>query len=86
MRQHDGVVDDPIKIHRAIQERERAEGAEGRMDKKSLLRLLIRLSEDGAIRNVFVKLRSGERSRTLHFVCEPDVDENHTVIRFEQTN
>ena len=32
------------------------------------------------MKNVFVKLRLGERSKTLHFVCQPDVDETHTVI------
>ncbi len=52
------------------------------MDKKSLLRLLIKLSEEGAVKNIFVKLRQGEANKTLHFVCDPSVDETHTVIRY----
>ena len=51
------------------------------MDKKSLLRLLKKLSEEGQVKNIFIKMKFGEREKTLHFVCEPTIDENHTVIQ-----
>lgn len=75
------VIDDPTKLYKVIQENELVEGYDAKMDKKSLLRLLMKLSEEGQIKNIFIKMRFGERVKTLHFVCQPDIDENHTIIQ-----
>jgi hypothetical protein len=75
------VIDDPTKLYKMIQENEVAEGYDAKMDKKSLLRLLTKLGNDGQIKNILVKLRFGGKAKTLHFVCEPNVDETHEVIK-----
>ena len=63
------------------QENEIKEGYEAKMDKKSLMRLLVKLGEEGQIKNIVIKMALGEKLKTLHFVCEPHIDENHTVIQ-----
>eukprot|EP00094_Tigriopus_californicus_P009796 TCALIF_09445-PA protein Name:"Similar to Gtf3c1 General transcription factor 3C polypeptide 1 (Rattus norvegicus)" AED:0.03 eAED:0.04 QI:37/0.71/0.62/1/0.85/0.87/8/0/1945 len=80
VRQHK-VIDDPTKLYKMIQENEVNEGYEARMDKKSLLRLLVKLHDEGQIKNILVKMNCGDRFKTLHFVCEPNIHENHTVIQ-----
>ncbi len=75
------VIDDPSKLYKVIHENEAREGSEGRMDKKSLLRLLVQLSEEGQIKNIFMRLSHGDKVKRLHFVCSPDVDANHSVIQ-----
>ena len=51
------------------------------MDKKSLIRLLTKLGADGQLKNIVIKMRFGEKVKTLHFVVEPHIDERHTVIQ-----
>ncbi len=80
VRQHK-VLDDPMKLLRTIQEKETAEGFEMKMDKKSLLRTLLKLTEEGQIKNIIIKLELKNRKRTLHFICDPSIDENHSLIR-----
>ncbi len=75
------VIDDPTKLYKVIQENELREGYDTKMDKKSLLRLLVKLSEENQIKNIFMKLKLGTQTKTLHFVCEPGIDERHTVIQ-----
>lgn len=60
---------------------EAKEGLDARMDRRSLRRLLARLSNEGQIKNMRIVLRCGERERTLNFICQPGVDQNNTVIR-----
>ncbi len=74
------VIDDPTKLFKMILENEAAEGYSSKMDKKSLLRLLMRLADEGQIKNIVMKLRFGEKSKVLHFVCEPNVEETHDLI------
>ena len=56
-----------------------------RMDKKSLQRLLVRLAEEGQIKNLFVKINIEQDSevinKTIHLVCDPSVDERHQTVR-----
>ena len=79
------VVDDPTKLYKMIQEQEQEEGYAAKMDKKSLLRLLKRLGRDGQVKNIKVELRHTVRGivkmKTLHFVCNPDVSEENTIIQ-----
>ncbi len=75
------VIDDPTKVLKAIQDSEAKEGIDIKMDKKSLLRLLVKLSQEGQIKNLFVTLQLSGKSKRLHFVCEPDIDEEHPVVQ-----
>lgn len=64
-----------------ISAEEAKEGVDARMDRRSLKRLLARLSNEGQIKNMRIILRCGDRERTLNFICQPGVDQNNTVIR-----
>ena len=79
------VVDDPTKLYKMIQEQEQEEGYTAKMDKKSLMRLLTKLDREGQVLNIRVKLKHtvGDRTKvkTLHFVCNPDVSEENTIIQ-----
>lgn len=74
------LVQDTSILHRVILENELREGCEGRMDRKSLMRLIFKLTEDGHVRLMFVRLQLGEKARTLQFVCDPDLDEKEAVV------
>ena len=75
------VIDDPTKIHHHIQDMESSEGYDSKMDKKSLLRLLMDLAQGGHIRIIPMKLQLGVKEKVLHFVCDNNIDEHHSVIR-----
>merc|ERR1740128_565732 len=75
------VIDDPTKLYKMIQENELKEGYQAKMDKKSLLRILSKLGKDGQIKNITVQLQLDEKTKCLHFVCEPGIDETNTVIQ-----
>lgn len=53
------------------------------MDRRSLKRLLARLSNEGQVKLLRIILRSEEdnRTRALNFVCKPGVDMKNSVIR-----
>ena len=80
VRQH-GVVDDPTKLYKMIQESEAREGQSAKMDKKSLMRLISKLGKEGQIHNIRCVFKDGDRKKVLHFVCEPGIDETNTVIQ-----
>ena len=65
------VIDDPTKVFKLIKDSESEEGYDGKMDRKSLQRLLARLAAEGQVKNILVKLSFGERTKTLHFICDP---------------
>ena len=44
------VIDDPTKVFKIIKETEAEEGLDGKMDKKSLQRILTRLATEGQVR------------------------------------
>ena len=79
------VVDDPTKLYKMIQEQEQEEGYTAKMDKKSLMRLLTKLDREGQVQNIRVKLEhtvgNRKKVKTLHFVCNPDVSEENTIIQ-----
>ena len=80
VRQH-GVIDDPTKLYKMIQESEIKEGQSAKMDKKSLMRLISKLGKEGQIHNIRCVFKNGDRKKVLHFVCEPGIDESNTVIQ-----
>ena len=58
-------------MFKLIKDSESEEGYDGKMDRKSLQRLLARLAAEGQVKNILVKLSFGERTKTLHFICDP---------------
>ena len=75
------VFDDPTKLYKMIQEQEVAEGYQAKMDKKSLMRLLSRLGREGQVKNIRVVFQHLAKTKTLHFVCNPEVSEDNTIIQ-----
>lgn len=75
------VIDDPAKILTSIRESEKAQGYKELIDRKSLLRLLVWLSEQGHIKNIFVKISLAATVKTLHFICLPEVEESDSLIQ-----
>jgi hypothetical protein len=56
-----------------INEEEDKEGYNVKIDKKSLVRLLVKLSKDGHIKVIKIVLKGGTKEKVLSFVCEPDI-------------
>jgi hypothetical protein len=56
-----------------INEEEDKEGYNVKMDKKSLIRLLVKLSKDGHVKVIKIVLKGGTKEKILSFVCEPDI-------------
>ncbi|XP_046989076.1 general transcription factor 3C polypeptide 1 [Schistocerca americana] len=81
------VIEDLTKLMKLISEEEDREGYNVRIDKKSLMRLLSKLSNDGFLKVIKVVLKGGDKEKVLHFVCEPSVTVDHSVIQsaIEQT-
>lgn len=59
----------------------------GKMDKRSLLRLLIRLEKDGQVKYLQLKVTSQSSHEMLKFLCEPNITPSHPLIQttIEQT-
>ena len=75
------VIEDPSKLHALIREQEKNEDCDGMMDRKSLHRILGKLSAEGQIKTIKIKLTLPSKVRELFFVCDPSVDEKHTIIQ-----
>jgi len=44
-----------------------------KIDKKSLVRLLVKLSRDGHVKVIKIVLKGGTKEKVLSFVCETDI-------------
>ncbi|XP_069672695.1 general transcription factor 3C polypeptide 1 [Periplaneta americana] len=75
------VIDDLTKLMKHINEEEGKEGYNSKIDKKSLLRLLAKLSKDGHIKVIKIVLKGGNKEKMLSFVCEPDITTDHSLIQ-----
>ncbi|KAJ9600248.1 hypothetical protein L9F63_009473, partial [Diploptera punctata] len=75
------VIDDFTKLIKYIKEEEDKEGYNVKIDKKSLLRLLVKLSKDGHIKVIKIVLKGGTKEKMLSFVCEPEITTDHTIIQ-----
>jgi hypothetical protein len=64
-----------------IADNEKKEGFDGKMDRKSLRRILSNLAESGFIKNIRIKLKLGQKTKELLFICDPNIDESHTIIQ-----
>lgn len=75
------VIADLTKLIKMIQDDEKDEGYNVKIDKKSLMRLLLKLAKDGYVKYMKATLSSGYRVKSICFVCDPSITENHSVIQ-----
>lgn len=75
------VIDDMTKLMKMICEEEDKEGYEVKIDKKSLIRLLQKLAKDNLVKNIKLTLSANGREKNLTFICDPEIDTDHTVIK-----
>ncbi|XP_063221021.1 general transcription factor 3C polypeptide 1 isoform X2 [Bacillus rossius redtenbacheri] len=75
------VIYDLHKLMKLIYDEEVKEGYNVRIDKKSLLRLLLKLARDGNIKIFKVYLKTDTKEKVLSFVCDPTICADHTVIQ-----
>ncbi|XP_020291475.1 general transcription factor 3C polypeptide 1 isoform X2 [Pseudomyrmex gracilis] len=75
------VIDDTMKLLRMIYKEERKEGYHKKIDKKSLIRLLLKLAADNLVKTIKLTLSANGREKNLTFICDPKLDINHTVIK-----
>nr|CAD7425047.1 unnamed protein product [Timema monikensis] len=75
------VVYDLTKLMKLIYDEEEKEGYHVKIDKKSLLRLLLKLGNDGHVKIFKVVLKGENKEKVLSFVCDPSISSDHTVIQ-----
>uniref|UniRef100_A0A6V7I8R1 Uncharacterized protein n=1 Tax=Bracon brevicornis TaxID=1563983 RepID=A0A6V7I8R1_9HYME len=75
------IIDDMTKLLKEINEKEEIEGYPGKIDKKSLIRLLHKLAMDRLVKNIKVTLTTHDgKKKSLTFICDPSIDIHHSVI------
>ncbi|XP_069972402.1 general transcription factor 3C polypeptide 1 isoform X2 [Penaeus vannamei] len=67
------VIDDAFKLQKMIVQAESEEGYAVKMDKKSLNRLLDKLSKGGFVKNIIVKLKCNTMVKVVQFVVHPSI-------------
>lgn len=75
------VIYDYTKLMKLIKDEDIKEGHNVTIDKRSLLRLLSRLSKDGHIKLIEIRIKSQHKEKSLSFICEPTVTKAHSVIQ-----
>lgn len=75
------VIDDTTKLLKMICEEEDKEGYDVKIDKKSLIRLLQKLAKDNLVKNIKLTLSANGREKNMMFICDPNIDTDHTVIK-----
>lgn len=80
MVKQDKVIVDMMKLVKAIREEEVKEGYNVAIDKKSLLRLILKLSQFGLIKFRKVTLKSETLEKCICFICHVKIDDEHAVI------
>ncbi|PNF33520.1 hypothetical protein B7P43_G17638, partial [Cryptotermes secundus] len=75
------VIDDLTKLMKHINEEEDKEGYNVKIDKKSLVRLLVKLSKDGHVKVIKIVLKGGTKEKVLSFICDPDITTDHGIIQ-----
>ncbi|XP_050686374.1 general transcription factor 3C polypeptide 1-like isoform X2 [Eriocheir sinensis] len=82
------VIDDAFRLQKMIVQAETKEGYAVKMDKKSLDRLLDKLSKEGFLKNIIVKLKSKTTKTTkeVRYVVHPSItfDNPHLISTIEQ--
>lgn len=75
------VIENITKLMKMICEEEDKEGYDVKIDKKSLIRLLQMLAKDNLVKNIKLTLSANGREKNLTFICDPNIDIDHTVIK-----
>lgn len=75
------VIDDTTKLMKMICEEEEKEGYDVKIDKKSLIRLLQKLAKDNLVKNIKLTLSVCGHEKNLTFICDPNINTDHTVIK-----
>ncbi|XP_011862964.1 PREDICTED: general transcription factor 3C polypeptide 1-like [Vollenhovia emeryi] len=75
------VIDDTAKLMKMIYKEEKDENYVVKIDKKSLIRLLQKLAKDNLVKNIKLTLSANGREKNLMFICDPNIDTDHTVIK-----
>lgn len=75
------VIDDTAKLMKMICEEEDKEGYDVKIDKKSLIRLLQKLAKDNLVKNIKLTLSANGCEKNMMFICDPNIDTDHTVIK-----
>ncbi|CAG9814775.1 unnamed protein product, partial [Phaedon cochleariae] len=75
------VFEEPHKLLRIIQEEEKNEGYEKKMDKKSLNRILRRLVEEGYIKIYRINIFDSNIAKSLSFICHPSISHTEDQIQ-----
>jgi len=75
------VIDDTTKLIKMICEEEDKEGYDVKIDKKSLIRLLQKLAKDNLVKNIRLTLSACGYEKNLTFICDPNINTDHTVIK-----
>ncbi|KAK3864004.1 hypothetical protein Pcinc_030265 [Petrolisthes cinctipes] len=80
------VIDDAFKLQKMIVQAETDEGYPVKMDKKSLDRLLDKLSKGGFLKNIIVKLKCDKMVKVVKYVVHPSItfDNPHLKSTIEQ--
>lgn len=77
------VITDLTKLLKMIQEHEQKEGYMAKIDKKSLMRIIFKLAKDGHLKYIKFTLSTQFRSKEISVICDPNIDENHSLIQSE---
>lgn len=77
------VITDLTKLLKMIQAHEQKEGYMAKIDKKSLMRIIFKLAKDGHLKYMKFTLSSDFRTKEIALICDPEIDENHSLIRSE---
>ncbi|XP_076762945.1 general transcription factor 3C polypeptide 1 [Xylocopa sonorina] len=75
------VIDDITKLMKMIHEEEDKEGYDVKIDKKSVLRLLKKLSKDNLVKRIGINLSGCGREKHMTFICDPNIDIDSAVIQ-----
>nr|CAD7262279.1 unnamed protein product [Timema shepardi] len=69
-----------------IYDEEEKEGYNVKIDKKSLLRLLLKLGNDGHVKIFKVVLKGENKEKVLSFVCDPSISSGIGKVELEEEN
>ncbi|XP_039298172.1 general transcription factor 3C polypeptide 1-like isoform X2 [Nilaparvata lugens] len=76
------VITNFKNLQSVIDDHERAEGNSGRIDRKSLVRILYRMGVERLIKFYKVYLKSGDTVQDINFICNPSVTPDDPIIKF----
>ena len=58
-----------------------SQGVQGRLDKKSLMRIIQRLATQGQIKSIKTLLKFGSEEKELHFLADPSISADDQIVK-----